>query len=337
MRSSLAILVLAYATCAVSERLRVLEDICNGSTLTTREGQAIELKARKQPGQIIDTFAFGNKFEIEVLLLRLYEMGDEVAEFHIVEGDRDFTGSPKEYEFDLVRGKLDAWKHKITYHKAKIPAGVKDYDLQNAQRLSMDSEMKSTPRDPADVLLEGDLDEIVHHRTLQVLRNCEPASGAWNTRIRMGNFYYTIGWTTGDWEHPTTASFFSEDHPAKWSTSFTSSTSGMSSFAEAKAIWDRPNLLSSRDGPTGWHLGWILNGAEGLARKIFLLVEGRPVWARDYKDEAALAKFLKSSFYANPQSYDYKIYPSQVHKDDVPQALLEHPEEFPTILRGVTL
>lgn len=134
MRSSLAILVLAYATCAVSERLRVLEDICNGFTLTTREGQAIELKARKQPGQIIDTFAFGNKFEIEVLLLRLYEMGDEVAEFHIVEGDRDFTGSPKEYEFDLVRGKLDAWKHKITYHKAKIPAGVKDYDLQNAQR-----------------------------------------------------------------------------------------------------------------------------------------------------------------------------------------------------------
>lgn len=66
-----------------------------------------------------------------------YEMGGEVSEFHIVEGDKDFTGASKAYEFPAIlqSGKLDQWKAKITYHKAQIPEGVKAYELQEAQRL----------------------------------------------------------------------------------------------------------------------------------------------------------------------------------------------------------
>ena len=64
-------------------------------------------------------------------------MGGEVSEFHIVEGDKDFTGASKAYEFPAIlqSGKLDQWKAKITYHKAQIPEGVKAYELQEAQRL----------------------------------------------------------------------------------------------------------------------------------------------------------------------------------------------------------
>ena len=65
-------------------------------------------------------------------------MGEEVSEFHIVEGDHDFKGGSKPYSFDklLNSGKLDLWKHKITYHKAKIPMGVTTYNLQHTQRLA---------------------------------------------------------------------------------------------------------------------------------------------------------------------------------------------------------
>ena len=87
---------------------------------------------------MIDTFAFSFASEAEELLLRFYEMGEEVSEFHIVEGDRDFTGEMKPYNFEalLNSGQLDPWRNKITYHQVKIPAGVKGYALQEAQRLA---------------------------------------------------------------------------------------------------------------------------------------------------------------------------------------------------------
>ena len=153
---------------------------CNNFQLNTKAGGPIELKHRPVPARIIDTFAFGNKFEVEELVLRLYEMGSEVSECHIVEGDKDFTGASKAYEFPAIlqSGKLDQWKAKITYHKARIPAGVKAYDLQNSQRLAMQSEMRSATSsyDPSDILLEGDLDEIVSHLVLQALKHCAPVS-----------------------------------------------------------------------------------------------------------------------------------------------------------------
>ena len=81
----------------------------------------------------------------------------------------------------------------------------------------------------------------------------------------------------------------------------------------------------------------ILNGTEGLAHKIFIHAEGFPAWAQGFADEAALAKFLDESFYADIQKYDPGVYPSKLGKEGLPQALSEHPKEFPTILCGVVL
>ena len=313
---------------------------CNNFQLNTKAGGPIELKHRPVPARIIDTFAFGNKFEVEELVLRLYEMGSEVSEFHIVEGDKDFTGASKAYEFPAIlqSGKLDQWKAKITYHKARIPAGVKAYDLQNSQRLAMQSEMRSATSsyDPSDILLEGDLDEIVSHLVLQALKHCAPVSGVWNAHIQMANLYYSAGWTNGNLQFSTTAAYFSES-PLQNTTGGTG-TSKASMFL-AQSIWTKPNLLSLKHGlgQSGWHFSWTLNGTQGLARKIFIHVEGFPTWARGFADEAALAKFLDESFYADIQKYDRRVFPSRLGKETLPRALSEHPEEFPTILRGVVL
>ena len=54
------------------------------------------------------------------------EMGAEVSEFHIAEGDRDFTKAIRPYGFPalLDSGQLDPSKNPITYHQVKIPEGV---------------------------------------------------------------------------------------------------------------------------------------------------------------------------------------------------------------------
>lgn len=58
--------------------------------------------------------------------------------------------------------------------------------MDPGDRRAMHSEMRLAKNyDPSDILLEGDLDEIVSHLVLQALKNCDPVSGAWNAHIQM--------------------------------------------------------------------------------------------------------------------------------------------------------
>eukprot|EP00435_Cladocopium_sp_Y103_P048388 s963_g14.t1 len=314
--------------------------ICGDLLLQDEQKLPIELRPRQSSAKVIDTFAFGNAYEVEELLLRMYEMGEEVSEFHIVEGDRDFLGTKKPYEFEAVlnNGQFDAWKDKITYYKVKIPMGKRGYSLQEFQRQQMRSQMKDYH--PKDILLEGDLDEIVSDKTLKILKNCEPVAGSWNTRIRMGNFYFSLAWITGDWTGPTTAGFFSDGPSPTAVPTLLESDANASHYPnmptlKSQDIWQRPNMLTRRDGRfPGWHVSWTLNGSAGLAHKFFIHWEGMPDWAK-FPDEASLTKFLDSGFYENANSYEHGIHPSRLSKEDMPQAVIRHPEKFPTILRGV--
>ena len=67
----------------------------------TLQSSPIELRPRQSSAKVIDTFAFGSAYEMEEFLLRMYEMGEEVSEFHIVKSrvivifseDRNHTSS----------------------------------------------------------------------------------------------------------------------------------------------------------------------------------------------------------------------------------------------------
>ena len=199
--------------------------------------------------------------------------------------------------------------------------------------------------DPKDILLEGDLDEIVSQKTLRILKNCEPVTGSWNAVIRMGNFYFSLAWTNGEWSGPTTAGFFSDrlsppSVPVLLESDAHANPNPKPKLVNAPKshnIWKRANKLSRRDGRLhAWHCAWTLNGPAGLAHKIFIHWEGIPAWAMSHcSSEATLAKFLDSGFYDNASSYDHSVYPSKLSKEDLPQALVRHPEKFPNILRGV--
>lgn len=305
-----------------------VHDLCQDFLLQNRLHYRIPLQPRTLPAKVIDSFAFSFASEAEELLLRFYEMGGEVSEFHIVEGDRDFTGEMKPYNFEalLNSGQLDPWKNKITYHQVKIPAGVKGYALQEAQRQALRARVNSySDYSKDDILLEGDLDEILSHKLLQALKTCKPINNVWRAHVRMADLVYSVAWTTGNVSFGTTFGFFSEGGALALLSS--ERTDGF-------LHWDHD--LSAVDGShVAWHFSFMLNGPTALAHKIFIRTESRPDFAKEFRSEDDLATFIASSFYADPSHHDHSIFPSKLGKKDLPQALVQHPEKFPGILRNV--
>eukprot|EP00438_Fugacium_kawagutii_P018052 Skav215133 [mRNA] locus=scaffold1164:111471:112937:- [translate_table: standard] len=269
-------------------------------------------------------------------------MGQEVSEFHIAEGDRDWQGDTKEYSFDTVlsSGKLDQWKDKITYHKVKIPPGILGCDVQRFQRDVMKKQMHDY-RDylPDDVLLEGDLDEIISRKALKTLKHCKPEGGVWNLRINMTSFHYSLAYMLAQFKVATTASFFREQkqtdqngHEANETASF------LRHRLRGSTVFWRPLELSVKGRLTGWHLGMMFNGSMGLARKLQTTPEHEPESIRR-KNTTALVDWIERELYADPVKHDNskKIHFVKLQKKDLPNALIKHPEQFPTILRNVSL
>ena len=112
---------------------------------------------------------------------------------------------------------------------------------------------------------------------------------------------------------------------------------GLQPAALSENIISRPNRISARDSSSpGWHVAWTLNGAVGLAQKHCNHIEGIPSWA-NCSDKAAMAKYLENEVLAKLKSHhsEQGLIPSKIAKEDVPQALILHPEKFPSILRDV--
>eukprot|EP00438_Fugacium_kawagutii_P021248 Skav207769 [mRNA] locus=scaffold2087:154155:154964:- [translate_table: standard] len=266
-------------------------------------------------------------------------MGEEVSEFHIAEGDRDWQGNAKDYTFDTVlsSGQLDQWKDKITYHKVKIPPGVRGCNVQRRQRDVMKKQMHDY-RDyrPNDVLLEGDLDEIISRKALKTLKHCKPEGGVWNLHINMTSFHYSLAYMLAQFKMATIASFFHEKKQEQRPRM--SFLSLRSKEVRNSAVFQQPLELSLKDQLTGWHLGMTFNGSMGLAHKLQTTPEKEPEWIRR-KDPAELASWIQKVVSSDPVKHDQskKIHFVKLEKKDLPAAVIEHPEQFPTILRNVSL
>lgn len=185
---------------------------------------------------------------------------------------------------------------------------------------------------PDDVLLEGDLDEIISRKALKTLKHCKPEGGAWNLRINMTSFHYSLAYMLAQFKVATTAVFFREE-AVDQRVSFLQSHQLRSS-----AVFWRPLELSVKDQMTGWHLGLMFNGSMGLVRKWQTTPEHEPEWIRR-KDPADLADWIERVLYADPVNHDNSktIHFVKLEKKDLPKAVIEHPEQFPTILRNVSL
>ncbi len=154
---------------------------------------------------IIDSFMFGNSYELPVLEIRLAELYDTVFSFILIESNRTQTGLLKPYYYLENKEKFSNWNDKII--SIQLDASeIKNqgWKLENWQRqqiiMGLDrlQEDKKIQLKGSDILLVSDNDEIPLASKLQEVIDSNIESPT-TINLRFNNYYlnYTCdyrGW-----------------------------------------------------------------------------------------------------------------------------------------------
>lgn len=125
--------------------------------------------------RIFDCFPFFN--ELDLLELRLRELGDTVDRFVLVEANETQTGLPKPFVFEQNKARFARWADKIIHVKVTFPADLPraegkyarmgGWEREHYQRNQIARGLETAA--PDDLVIVSDLDEIVR---AQALRRC---------------------------------------------------------------------------------------------------------------------------------------------------------------------
>jgi beta-1,4-mannosyl-glycoprotein beta-1,4-N-acetylglucosaminyltransferase len=115
---------------------------------------------------IIDSFMFGNEYELPILEIRLAELYDTVSYFILIESNRTQTGLEKPFYFKENESRFKDWSDKIVsvqLDASEIPKNH-GWSLENWQRqqilVGLDRLQEKTFLSPNDILMVSDSDEI---------------------------------------------------------------------------------------------------------------------------------------------------------------------------------
>jgi FkbM family methyltransferase len=319
------------------------DDVCSGVLYEKPGGLAFGLHRRPAPARVVDFIQLGNIHERPILRLRLAEMADLVDDIHIAEANRDFAGDFKEPVLPHLFAadpEIAKWKHKITHHYVAVPDHLSGYDLQRHTIHEGKAAIQGSG-----VMVAGDLDEIINRKVLRSLRHCQPEVGPWNAKIRMELFSYNMGWTAGNWIYPTIAydfgagglllaqsrngSLIGESNGTK-NTAVSTASEASDGRNKTHYVESREDTIICQSCQAGWHVAWMLDGADGIAFKIMHgRIESTPDWAAPHAtSEKALAEWLRNDFLRNPGYYDSTIRQTSLSLDELPEAMVANPEQY---------
>jgi beta-1,4-mannosyl-glycoprotein beta-1,4-N-acetylglucosaminyltransferase len=118
--------------------------------------------------KIYSGFTFFN--ELELLELRLKEMSSYIDYFVIVESNYTFRNKPKQYILEQNWDQFAQWHDQIIYIKVDdMPLSDNPWDNETFQRNAIVRGLKDAAAD--DVVLIGDVDEIVRCEAINQVRN----------------------------------------------------------------------------------------------------------------------------------------------------------------------
>jgi beta-1,4-mannosyl-glycoprotein beta-1,4-N-acetylglucosaminyltransferase len=136
--------------------------------------------------KIFDCFTYFN--EVDILRIRLEELGDLVDYFVVVEASETFTGNSKPFYFDNIPSWIDRWKEKIIRVKVNFPedtntSWLKEYYQRNAiiSGLSLAK--------PEDIIIISDVDEIVNSNIVSQLKLIEKPA-----RLDVKQYFWNYNW-----------------------------------------------------------------------------------------------------------------------------------------------
>jgi hypothetical protein len=225
--------------------------------------------------QVVDTFMYHD--EADVLELRLDTMAEAVDWFVLVQADVDHQNHAKPYRFDPADPRWSRWAHKIIDVRASgLPDTPHDEDpwaREWAQRDWTWTGLQRVPNlAPGDVVLHGDVDEIVRP---EVARSVRPRARQFVSLVQ------TLYCFAVDWQHPEpwggtvavtvdTASQLGDRlyvngqmyHPGAWQL-VRNQRNGLigPNFADLGGGWEVVPVWDA-----GWHFSWLGGRDEQLAK-----------------------------------------------------------------------
>jgi beta-1,4-mannosyl-glycoprotein beta-1,4-N-acetylglucosaminyltransferase len=158
--------------------------------------------------------------ELEWLEIRMGEMGSEVDYFVVVESPMTFSDAPKPLYVRENWDRFEVYHNKMILHTLN-ETGQTFPDAWSRESFSrnamFDQVFPSLAEDDerapnsGDVIIVGDVDELVRPSVLSVLRHCVFPE---RLRLRTKIYYYSFQWLSqgrgyGDWDHPD-ATFYTD-------------------------------------------------------------------------------------------------------------------------------
>ncbi|QIW98297.1 hypothetical protein AMS68_003815 [Peltaster fructicola] len=174
--------------------------------------RAHDFSAWHKPGRKVYDLAMISN-ELDWLEIRLHTLSSYVDYFVVVEANVTFTGQPKPLHLQENWQRFKQFHHKIIHRVLADDTSSRyiwDHEayFRNALLTSVFPKLAGTEQEahPGDVLIVGDMDEIVRPETAMLLRYCDFPP---RLNLRSQFYYYAYQWQhRGEqWSHPQATTF----------------------------------------------------------------------------------------------------------------------------------
>lgn len=207
--------------------------------------------------KVIDSFLFTHEFDL--LELRLRTLWTVVDKFILMEGDHNFSNTPKEMRFEEQEKRFEwaAEKLVVVQHIGKF----KDYEgeitvpgelfVEHQHRQCLYDNVKEMDFDPDDILLVSDIDEIPSREVIELLKgkNVFRKDTTQPILLHQDFYYYNIKCHRGKRWNGTMAMRFDYE---------------LGDVGTARALRNQMRFIDSN---CGWHLAHFYD-SDGIREKL---------------------------------------------------------------------
>jgi hypothetical protein len=279
--------------------------------------------------KIYDCFTFYN--ELDLLEIRIRELYDHVDHFIISEANTSHAGNPKDFILSNNMERFKPWADKMTVIQVLDMPGVINGDCWHNERHQRDSLLRGlTHIDPEDVVIIGDLDEIVRPSCVDEIRK-DTQHNLWAFRMPCFNFKFNYMWI-----HPQIYHVYPQALKGHRLRKFGNFTTVREKYGETWAlrpfVYDDGIEVCLQHG--GWHFS-SLGNSDVVANKYRNYAHSEKAWMANFIDVDTLIAQNKTTidpnFIFEPVILD-SYFPKAIYKNKEKYKDLILEGDFPTVM-----
>lgn len=268
---------------------------------------------RDRKRKVYDLFMINT--ELDWMEIRMGELASEVDYFIVLESATDFHDRPKPLYVQNNWSRFSNFHPKMIHHVLDVSKnnGSDAWGREHFSRNAMMDQVFPTLKGEqevqlGDVIVVSDVDEIPRPEIIKTLRNCEFPR---RLRLRTVYFRYSFQWTLREeqWIHPQ-ATFYEGE----------------------KTVRPEDLRMGKTEGEiynAGWHCSSCLANLKDMVNKVTSFSHSE-FNLPQFRDPAQILQRVRQG--QDPYNRTKKIYDRIDRNPDVPQYLLQHPDQFAYLL-----